>query len=216
MDNVSLKYQLKDNRLVSKPKIIVIGSSTGGSKALEDLFSSLKGRRLEVPILVTQHIPENFTDSLVEQISSTTDLICVKAIDGMKVEAGKIYIAAGGSHMLVEEKLSDTQTKEVFIKLDFGAPVNFCRPAVDPMINSVSEIYKKYVLAIILTGMGSDGLNSCKIVAQEGGQVIAQDEETSVVWGMPGAVAKAGICGEVLPVPKIAQFLIQKTLGAIR
>jgi two-component system chemotaxis response regulator CheB len=205
------KYKLKESLVLARPKIIAIGSSTGGSKALEDLFKCLNNKTVDVPILVTQHIPENFSDSLVEQLSNVTSIKCVKALDGMKVEAGKIYIAAGGQHMLLEEK-----GIELFIKYDNGPPVNFCKPAVDPMLNSITDIFKKNVFAIILTGMGSDGLNACKELAKIGGVVIAQDEETSVVWGMPGAVAKAGICSAILPIPKIAEFLVQNSLGAIR
>lgn len=137
------KYSLKETIVFPKPRVLAIGSSTGGSKALEELFSALRGRKIDIPILVTQHIPENFSDSLVEQISSSTDIPCVKALDGVRVESGKIYIAPGGVHMLLEERQNEAG---VFIKYDNGPQVNFCKPAVDPMLDSIVEIYKKVYL----------------------------------------------------------------------
>ena len=182
------------------PKILAIGSSTGGPNALFKVLKNIG--EINVPIVITQHMPATFTAILAKHIKQNTGLEAYEAEEGMVVEAGKVYVAQGGKHMLF--KMDGDQLK---IKLDEGAQENFCKPAVDPMLRSLIEIYGSKILCVILTGMGQDGLKSASILSEKGGQVIAQDKETSVVWGMPGAVAVAGICEKVLPIDDIAKAI---------
>ena len=128
---------------------------------------------------------------------------CREAIDGEPVTAGRIYLAPGDRHLLVK---GDPGQPPV-LQLSGGAPENFCRPAADPMLRSLAAIYRDGLCAVILTGMGQDGLIGCRTIKEQGGQVIVQDEATSVVWGMPGAVARNGLADHVLPVPEIAALL---------
>lgn len=181
------------------PDVIAVGSSTGGPQALMQFFSDLKWP-LKQPVFVTQHMPATFTTILAEHISKQSGLKCKEAAEGDLVEDGQIYLAPGNFHMIVK----NPGGKKV-ISLNQEAPESFCRPAIDPMLRSIISAYGKKVLAVILTGMGSDGLKSCQQLVEEGGVVLAQDEATSVVWGMPGAVAMAGVCTQVLPLGFIAK-----------
>ena len=189
------------------PRVLAVGSSTGGPKALFDFFGKVSPALDKIPTVITQHMPPTFTAILAEHISSCSNRTCVEGADGMKLEAGKIYVSPGGKHMLF-----DKNGTEIVIRLDDGAPVNFCKPAVDPMLDSLLGHYGPAVLVCILTGMGHDGRDGSKRVQQQGGTILAQDEATSVVWGMPGAVAQAGICHKVLPLvelPDTASRLIK-------
>jgi two-component system, chemotaxis family, protein-glutamate methylesterase/glutaminase len=181
----------------SVPEVIAIGSSTGGPQALFRTFEALKGRT-SLPILITQHMPGTFTAILAEHLGNIYEKDCREATDGEKVLKNRVYVAPGDWHMTVAREDSD-----VVIKLNQEPPENYCRPSVDPMLRSLATVYGANVLAIILTGMGHDGLGGCKMLAESGASVIVQDEETSVVWGMPGAVATAGLCNRVLPLHKI-------------
>ncbi len=198
-DNTNTNYSLKKPNISfnATPQILAIGSSTGGPNAL---FKVLKGlKNLKVPIVITQHMPATFTAILAKHIEQNTGLKAFEAQEGMIVEPGKVYVAQGGKHMLF--KMDGNQLK---IILGEGPQENFCKPAVDPMLRSLIDIYDNKILCIILTGMGQDGLNGARELSKRGGQVIAQDKDTSVVWGMPGAVAMAGICSQVLPIDEIA------------
>lgn len=126
-----------------------------------------------------------------------------EAVDGQRLDSGRIYLAPGGFHMMLERQ----GTSEVRFRLTQDPPENFCRPAVDPMMRSVAALYGPAALAIILTGMGQDGLLGCRHLSDAGGTVIAQDKATSVVWGMPGAVANAGLCHEILPLEAIGPWV---------
>jgi two-component system chemotaxis response regulator CheB len=183
------------------PEIVAIGSSTGGPQALMKVLGDLKGG-LGQPILITQHMPATFTTILAEHISRASGIKCAEAVDGEPIVGGRIYLAPGDYHMLVEGA-SPKRT----IRLNQGPPENFCRPAVDPMMRSIVRSYGARVLAVILTGMGADGRAGCEDVVKAGGTVVAQDEATSVVWGMPGAVATAGLCTAVMPVGEIGSYL---------
>ncbi|MCW8914557.1 MAG: chemotaxis response regulator protein-glutamate methylesterase [Magnetovibrio sp.] len=182
----------------SKPDIIAVGSSTGGPQAL---FEFLKGlpKTLNLPIIITQHMPATFTSILAEHITRMTGWPCSEAKDGDLIEAGKILLAPGDYHMLVIQKGAQRA-----VKLTQDPPENFCRPAVDPMLRSVANVYGGRVFTVILTGMGNDGAKGSMNIVEAGGTVIAQDEKTSVVWGMPGAAASAGVCSAVLPLPELA------------
>lgn len=184
-----------------KPQILAIGSSTGGPQALFTVLKELKD--LSVPIVITQHMPATFTAILAQHITSQTLIPTQEGAEGVKLEAGKIYIAPGGKHMLFKKNGAG----ETVIKIDDGPMENFCKPAVDPMLRSLISLYGNKILCAILTGMGHDGLEGAKQLVKEGGYVYAQDAQTSVVWGMPGAVAMANICSGILPVGRIGQKL---------
>lgn len=184
------------------PSLIAIGSSTGGPQALPLLLAPL-GTRIRQPIVITQHMPPTFTQLLAEHLGRSTSMPTVQAADGMPLLPGRIHIAPGGRHLLFVRK-----GDQVVCSLDDGPPENFCKPAVDPMLRSVVEIFGGRVLAVILTGMGHDGLAGCRALIDAGGAVLAQDEESSVVWGMPGAVAQAGLCQAVLPPAALADKIL--------
>ena len=191
-----------------RPDAIAIGSSTGGPQALAEVLKDLNPG-LTQPILVTQHMPATFTALLGEHMTRYSGRLAAEARDGEPLEKGRIYIAPGGKHMLVEQRA----TGGLILRLDDGPPENSCKPAVDPMLRSLARHYKERLLAVILTGMGSDGLKGCQTVLEEGGRVLAQDRESSIVWGMPGAVAQAGICEEILPLQKIGPAIARIAAG---
>lgn len=183
------------------PEAIAIGSSTGGPQALIQVLSHL-GRGLDQPVFITQHMPPMFTALLAENLGRASGQPSAEARDGEVVRAGHVYVAPGDHHMLVERKGS-----AIVVRLTKDAPENFCRPSVDPMLRSLSKVYGARLLVAILTGMGSDGARGAERVVAAGGAVIAQDEATSAVWGMPGAAAAAGVCSAVLPLAEIAPFI---------
>jgi two-component system chemotaxis response regulator CheB len=174
------------------PKVLAIGSSTGGPQALFSVFEKLKGK-LSLPVFITQHMPATFTAILAEHLTKIAGIKCAEAVDGEAVEGGRIYLAPGDWHMTVVKDGSGEK-----ISLNQNPPENFCRPAVDPMLRSLVEVYGSRILTVILTGMGHDGKLGCEQLADSGGYVIAQDEESSVVWGMPGSVATAGLSNAVM------------------
>ena len=180
------------------PKVLLIGSSTGCPQALMSLVAELGPVIDRFPVLITQHMPPTFTTILAQHIERNCNWTCREAVDGEPVASGRIYLAPGGYHMLVESK----EGKPI-IRLTQDPPENFCRPAVDPMLRSMVKVYNGRILSVILTGMGADGLRGCREVVQAGGTVFAQDEATSTVWGMPGAVATDGICSAVVPLKEI-------------
>lgn len=191
------------------PEILVIGSSTGGPQALFTVLPHLKG--LRQPILITQHMPKAFTTILADHITKQTGLPCREAVTGDVPKAGEALLAPGEFHMLCEKVGTD-----VHMKLDQGPPENYCRPAVDPMLRSLIAAYGAgKILLTILTGMGSDGMRGAKLVVEGGGTVIAQDQATSVVWGMPGAVATAGLCSAILPLDEIGPWLRRRATGSL-
>jgi two-component system chemotaxis response regulator CheB len=190
------------------PRVLVIGSSTGGPQALTAVMSSLKALVPRVPVLITQHMPPTFTTILAEHIARACGAPAHEGIDGEAVVAGTVYVAPGGRHMQVVKR-----DNVAHIKLDDGPLVNFCKPAVDPMFASAASVWGHSVLALVLTGMGSDGAKGGAVITANGGSVIAQDEASSVVWGMPGAAAHAGICSAVLPLDQIAPKVVRLFSG---
>jgi two-component system chemotaxis response regulator CheB len=189
------------------PDVIAIGSSTGGPQALFAVLGQVRVGTVKQPILITQHMPATFTTILAEHISRISGWQAAEGQDGEVIKGGRVYIAPGDYHMVVEVKGADK-----VIRLNKNPPENFCRPAVDPMFRSVAAAWGKRVLAVILTGMGSDGAKGGQTVVNAGGTVIAQDEATSVVWGMPGAAAMAGVCSAVLPLPDIAPYILKSAM----
>lgn len=189
-----------------RPDILAIGSSTGGPQALFRVIKDM-GNGLPQPIVITQHMPPSFTTILADHISRQCGVVCKEAEDGDVLKPGQYYVAPGDYHMLIQGKPGMPT-----VKLVKDPPENFCRPAVDPMLRSLVNVYGRSILVIILTGMGQDGARGSDVVVKAGGSVIAQDEATSVVWGMPGAVAMSGLCSSVLPVNEIGGFVRQTAM----
>jgi two-component system chemotaxis response regulator CheB len=190
------------------PRVLLIGSSTGGPQALMSLVTEIGPVIDRFPVLITQHMPPTFTTILAEHLARSSRRPAREAVDGEIVKAGQIYLAPGGRHMRVVRHGADAA-----IALDDGPPVNFCKPAVDPLFTSAIDVWQGGILSVILTGMGSDGMRGGKDIVAAGGSVIAQDEATSVVWGMPGAAANAGICAAILPLNQIAPKLVRMFSG---
>jgi two-component system, chemotaxis family, protein-glutamate methylesterase/glutaminase len=178
---------------IMRPSIIGIGASTGGPQALTTLFTSLPAN-ITLPIVIVQHMPPLFTRQLAEQIGRVSRRPCQEGSDGCAIERGKIYVAPGGHHMSVER-----HDGRSILRITDGPPENFCRPAVDPLFRSLAAAYGNATLAVVLTGMGSDGAHGAEAIAAAGGTILAQDEASSVVWGMPGAAAHAGVCSALIP-----------------
>lgn len=191
------------------PKVLAIGSSTGGPQALMEVLRQMKPVIMRVPVLITQHMPSTFTAILAEHLAKATGVPAREAVDGEAVLPGSIYVAPGGRHMVVQR-----HGEGVVIALNDSPPINFCKPAVDPMFDSVAKAYGASTLAVVLTGMGADGARGAVTIADVGGSVLVQDEATSVVWGMPGATYAAGAAAAVLPLADIAPKIAQLSIGA--
>jgi len=183
---------------VSRPRALLIGSSTGGPQALTSLIGQIGSTMERAPILITQHMPPTFTTVLAEHLTRISGRPVREAEHEEPIAAGGIYVAPGGRHMRVVRGATGP-----VIALGDDPPINFCRPSIDPLLSSAAQVWGAGSLALILTGMGSDGASGAAEIAAAGGSVIAQDEETSVVWGMPRAVALAGLCSAVLPLWQI-------------
>jgi len=190
------------------PRILAVGSSTGGPKALASFIRDIAQAIPLVPVLITQHMPPTFTSILAEHLGRDAGRPAKEGENGEQLVTGTIYIAPGGYHMALVQKGT-----AITIKIYDGPEVNFCRPAVDPLFQSVAEIYGPAALGIILTGMGHDGARGATKIADAGGSIIAQDEATSVVWGMPGATAAAGACAAILPLESIGAKTVQLLKG---
>jgi len=194
-------------RVVSRVDIVVIGVSTGGPKALAELLPSFP-RDFPVPILIVQHMPPEFTDLLAEELSSRSKLEVEEATSVHVLEPGHVWLAQGDSHMVVEKTAGIAR-----IRLHKGPRENSCRPSVDVLFRSAVEVYGPGVLAILMTGMGRDGFEGCKVVRETGGQILVQDEASSVVWGMPGFVTQAGFVDEVLPLSELGPHIIERVMA---
>ena len=173
---------------------LVVGASTGGPPALRAFLLGL-GSDWKLPILIVQHMPATFTTILAEHLDKALPMKVQEAKDGMLIESRNVYIAPGDWHMTIK---NDPICKQ--IKLDQGPQVNWCRPAVDPLFKSAAEVYGNHVLAVVLTGMGHDGRDGAQALCNVNASVMVQDEVTSVVWGMPGAVAEAGLAEIIKPI----------------
>jgi two-component system chemotaxis response regulator CheB len=177
--------------------IVTIGASTGGPNALAELMPTFPAD-WPVPIVMVQHMPAEFTARLAERLAEKSRLRVREGVEGELVSAAQAWVAPGGHHLLVRR-----EGKAVRLALNQAPPVNSCRPAVDVLFRSAAEVYGPGVLAVVLTGMGQDGLHGCEWVRTAGGQVLVQDESSSVVWSMPGAVAQAGLADQVLPLERL-------------
>ena len=177
--------------------IVAIGVSTGGPNALAEVLP-LFSADFPLPIVIVQHMPPVFTSYLAERLQAKSKIKIKEGAEGDVLRPGFAYIAPGGFHMCIRRRGDDC-----VIEINSNPPENSCRPAVDVMFRSVAEAFRGHSLAVILTGMGQDGLRGCELIAEQGGQVVAQDEVSSVVWGMPGFVVKAGLADVVLPLVDI-------------
>jgi two-component system, chemotaxis family, protein-glutamate methylesterase/glutaminase len=182
------------------PRVVVVGVSTGGPSALERILAALPGS-FPLPVLIVQHMPPVFTRLLAERLNSLCPLNVREGADGDRAEPGTVTIARGDWHMEMK--------RDFVLRLNQNALENFCRPSADVLFRSAAQAAPGRALGVILTGMGSDGLAGCRAIRATGGTVLAQDAATSVIWGMPGAVASAGLANRILPLDAIAGELLR-------
>jgi two-component system chemotaxis response regulator CheB len=191
----------------AKCNILAIGSSTGGPNALHEIIPALPSD-LPVPVVIVQHMPAVFTDLLATRLNEVSKLRVHEAKQAQAIERGNVYIAPGGKHMAV---YADNGTLRA--RLNEDPPENSCRPAVDVLFRSVAKVCGAGTVGAVLTGMGQDGMRGAQWIREAGGRVLAQDRESSVVWGMPGAVAEAGLADEIVPLSKVAAALVRRAKG---
>lgn len=184
--------------------VLAIGVSTGGPNALMDLLPGFPAD-FPVPILIVQHMPPVFTKLLAERLANHCKIRVAEGNSHQTIRKGDAWIAPGDFHMTVER-----EGEEIRIQTRKGRPENSCRPAADVLFRSVAKVYGSHALGVVMTGMGEDGFRGCQQIRAAGGQILVQDEASSVVWGMPGAVVGAGLADEVLPLDRIAAALIQR------
>ena len=183
---------------------VVIGSSTGGPNALTSVLGSLPAD-FPVPVLIVQHLPENFTTFLARRLDSACALPVREATNRTTIEPGQVWIAPGNLHLEAHTSSRGTQ-----MKTSDGPMVNSCRPAADILFRTAAACFGPGTLAVVLTGMGQDGLDGCRTIRRIGGQIIVQDRATSVVWGMPGQVAEAGLADAILPISEIGAEVVRR------
>lgn len=188
--------------MATRVDVLAIGVSTGGPNALAALLPQLPGD-FPVPIVIVQHMPPVFTKLLAQRLDAKSPLRVFEGHDGARILPGTAWIAPGDRHMLVTRSGTD-----VVLRTNQEPPENSCRPAVDPLFRSVAEVYGRRSLGMILTGMGQDGLRGCEHLKEVGGQVLAQDEASCVVWGMPGAVAH--LADRVLPLAELPLEILRR------
>jgi two-component system chemotaxis response regulator CheB len=184
--------------------VVAIGTSTGGPNALAELIPQLP-KEFPVPVVVVQHMPVLFTKMLADRLDGRSALCVQEGQAGLKLASGQVWIAPGDFHLTVARKGMD-----MVLELNQDAPENSCRPAVDVLFRSVARNYGPHALAIVLTGMGFDGAKGAKAIRDAGGEVLAQDEATSVVWGMPGAVVASGVADQVYSLGRMAPEIVRR------
>lgn len=191
------------------PEIIVIGSSTGGPNALSQVLTDLSSE-ITCPILIVQHMPPGFTTSLARHLEKDCGRPTQEAVHGGRIESGCVYVAPGNFHLVI-----DQANNHLITTLNQNAPEHYVRPSVNPLFFSAAAWYGRQTLAVMLTGMGNDGLEGTREIVRRGGTVIAQDQESSVVWGMPGAIANEGLAQEVLPLTEIGAAITRHCLREV-
>jgi len=192
------------------PRMIVIGTSTGGPQALSTMLERLSPHLDAVPVVIVLHMPPSFTSVVAGQIERATGRATTAAVNGERPQPGRIYFAPGDRHL----RIVKVGEEMALCYLD-APPENFCRPSVDVLFRTAAHYYGSGLLGVVLTGMGVDGLNGARAIVRNGGSVIAQDEESSVVWGMPGAVAREGLAAAVLPPVEIARTIAGLLRGVL-
>lgn len=200
IENVTVKTK----EVTELVDIVAIGVSTGGPNALKEVIPNIPAD-FPVPIVIVQHMPPVFTKALAENLAKNSQIPVVEAQDGDVLQPGKAFIAPGGYHMTVV-----LEGKHYVLRLNQEPPENYCRPAVDVLFRSVARYFGGHTLAVIMTGMGQDGMKGCHLIKEEQGSVIVQDEASSVIWGMPGSVVNAGLADEILPLQHLGQTIIQR------
>ncbi len=198
-------FPVRRSALPERIDVVAIGTSTGGPNALAVLLPALT-RDFPVPIVVVQHMPPLFTRLLAERLGKQSAIAIHEGVDGEVLQPGHVWIAPGDFHMTVRREV-----QKVRLAMNQDPPQNSCRPSVNVLFESVAAIYGANTLAVVLTGMGADGQRGAQLIREAGGQVIVQDEATSVVWGMPGVVAAAGLAQGVFPLHEIAGELQRRT-----
>ncbi len=198
--------QTQEQKALHRIDVVAIGVSTGGPNALAKLLPVFSAN-FSIPIVIAQHMPPYFTQLLADRLNSETEVTVEECKSGSVLEPGHVYIAPGDYHMLVEQHEND-----VVAILNQDPPENFCRPSADVLFRSVAKVFGRNALAVVLTGMGHDGTDGCQHIQDRGGQVIVQDEATSVVWGMPGFVVKGNLADKILPLGQIGEEIIQKSV----
>lgn len=188
----------------ARVEVVAVGVSTGGPNALADLLPAFPAD-FPVPVVIVQHMPPVFTRLLAERLAAQSALRVAEGVNGGRLEPGRVWVAPGGYHMAVTGSLADAR-----LRLNEEPPENSCRPAVDVLFRSVAEVFGPHALAVVLTGMGKDGLRGGEAVRDAGGQILAQDEASSVVWGMPGFVARAGLADRVLPLNQMGPEILRR------
>lgn len=188
----------------SRIDVVAIGTSTGGPNALKTVFAQLPAS-LSVPIVVVQHMPPLFTKYLANSLDSKSPVRVDEGQEGLRLQPGHAWIAPGDYHMVVKRKGAD-----VVLGLNQAAPENSCRPAVDVLFRSVADVYGGNVLGVVMTGMGHDGLVGAEAIRDAGGTVLIQDQASSVIWGMPGSVARADLADDTLPLESIASAIVER------
>ncbi len=198
------KFNASNNGIF--PKIVAIGISTGGPNALSEVIPKLPGD-FHIPIVIVQHMPPVFTKALAESLNQKSHLNVVEGKSGDSLQAGWVYIAPGGKQLKI---VKHQETKKPRLLLTNDAPENHCRPSADYLFRSVAEVYKNQALGLIMTGMGTDGTAGLKLMKQNGATIMAQDKESSVVFGMPMEAIKAGIVDQIVPLDRIAGEVLRK------
>lgn len=220
LDLGGVRQGRKEEALTNAPiEVVVIGVSTGGPSALEQMVPKLPAD-FPVPVLIVQHMPKLFTSALAERLNRCCALRVQEAYEGAELRAGTVWLAPGDSHMEVVAgregfSMGERGAVKGRVRLHRQAPLNHCRPSVDYLFHSATRLYGCGTLALIMTGMGSDGLDGARAVYERGGVVLAQDEATSAVWGMPGRVTEAGIASATVPLQMLAGEMIAR-VGAGR
>lgn len=186
--------------------VVVIGTSTGGPSALERLLAFLPDD-FPVPILIVQHMPAGFTALLANRLAAKCKISVAEARADQTLRAGHAWLAAGGRHMIV-----NVTNGEAHARIFDGPPENSCRPSADVLFRSAADVFKEHVLAVVMTGMGQDGLRGCEKIREAGGQILAQDQASSVVWGMPGLVANAGLVNRVVGLDELGREILRRVM----
>ena len=194
LPSAAAPFRALRSRAAPRPRVLVIGASTGGPRAVIDVVKGLGPTSRTLPILVVQHMPPIFTTVFAQQIEAETGVEAHEAQDGELLVPGRVLVAPGGRHLGLSPVAGGVATR-----LDDTVPVHHCRPAVDVLLRDVEAVFGGAALVVVLTGMGSDGLDGVRPLARSGATILVQDQATSVVWGMPGSIARAGLATEVLP-----------------
>jgi two-component system chemotaxis response regulator CheB len=198
------KVHLPDKRMKTPVEAVVIGSSTGGPNALANILANLPPA-FPVPVMIVQHLPENFTTFLAKRLDAACNLPVLEATDRTVVTPGRVWIAPGNLHLETH-----ASSRGVELRTNDGPMVNSCRPAADRLFETASTCFGPGTLAVVLTGMGHDGLQGCRKIREVDGQIVVQDEATSVVWGMPGQVATAGLANAILPIEEVGGEIVRR------